>query len=371
VKLGEAHIADLTSRLVFGDKASPEEALAPMDPIPRWLRRNRDNPAYATLVDLFQGLAERNLPLGEGDVFIVPTRKRYLHTVRSASVEYGLIEPRIVDLLTKAGQLPTDMKSNVCFDAEAARPILQAAQDTLCLTDAAAILDLNGVRLHELIHAGHLPRVEADRDDQRVYTRIRRQDLSTFQQRLFGRAVHLSDYTRYVPILKAVQKCNCQLRELVEMVLEGRIQGLARDGDALTFTNLYVDLDEVLKTRRLEAQLAVGSDLMNINSAAKLLKTTQSKVHALVASGILPSVERFNPTTRQLQRFVNRKAVDDFQRIHISVAQIAATYFTRADIIAQRMESLGVKPSFDPGSRSGRYYRRCDLNKFAFEPLAA
>ena len=98
VKLGEAHISKLVSELVLGENPSVEDGASPMDPITRWLRRNHDIPAYATLVELFQDLAERNMPLGEGQVCILPTRRRYRHTVRSASVEYGLREQRVIGL---------------------------------------------------------------------------------------------------------------------------------------------------------------------------------------------------------------------------------------------------------------------------------
>ncbi|MDH6650229.1 UNVERIFIED_ORG: hypothetical protein M2312_004900 [Rhizobium esperanzae] len=373
VKLGQAHISDLVSTLLLDGSPALKDEAAPMEPIPRWLRRNLDAPAYATLVELFQDLAERNLPLGEGDTCILPTRKRYRHTVRSASVEYGLMEPRIVELLTKAGllQAGTATRAKVSFDAELARPILQAAQDTLSLTEAAAILDLSRPRLHEIIDAGLLPRVEADRGDLRAYTRIRRQDLTDFQRRLFKRAQTSVALDGYLSLAKVAHRCNCQLRELVEMVLQDQLEGIVRAGDDLTFPNLFVNLKEAQEMRRRLVKEKIGIKLLTIGGAAAVLKTTQVKVYPLVRSGLLPSISRLNPSTRQRQPFIELEALEAFQRLHISVAEIAMIYGTRADLIAQRMELLGVKPSFDPGSRSGRYYRRRDVDKFTFDPLAA
>ncbi|TCU18648.1 hypothetical protein EV131_114155 [Rhizobium laguerreae] len=69
----------------------------------RWLRSNTNREEYLELVELFQDVAERNLPYGPGDVCLVPVGRRYLHSVHSAAQEYGLFEERIVELLRTAG----------------------------------------------------------------------------------------------------------------------------------------------------------------------------------------------------------------------------------------------------------------------------
>ncbi|EUB97521.1 TniQ family protein [Rhizobium sp. CF080] len=373
VKLGEAHISELVSELVLGKSFSVEDGASPMDPITRWLRRNNDVPAYASLVELFQDLAERNMPLGEGQICILPTRRRYRHTVRSASVEYGLREQRIVGLLTKAGLLKSEeaTTTKVSFDAELAKPILEAAQDALSLTEAAAILGLKGARLHEIIDAGFLPRVEADRGDLRIYTRIWRQDLIGFQRRLFERAKTEIDLDGYLPIVKVAHRCNCQVNEVVGMILDGQLHGIARSGNGVTFANLFVNLKEAQGKRRLAVRLEIGTNLLSIAEAADLLNTAKYKTYPLVASGVLSSVTRLNRSSRRMQPFIEPKALEDFQRRHISVAEIASVYGTRADVIVRRMELLGIEPSFDPGSRPGRYYWRNDLDKFTFERASA
>lgn len=344
-----------------------------MDPITRWLRRNHDVPAYATLVELFQDLAERNMPLGEGQICILPTRRRYRHTVRSASVEYGLREQRIVGLLTKADILKPENSTTpkASFDAELAKPILEAAQDALSMTDAAAILGLKGPRLHEIIDAGFLPRVEADRGDLRIYTRIWRQDLIDFQRRLFERAKTEIDLDGYLPIVKVAHRCNCQVREVVGMIFDGQLDGIARSGNGITFANLLVNLKEAQGKRRVVVRQEIGTDLLSIAEAADLLRTAKYKIYPLVASGVLSSITRLNRSSRRMQPFIEPKAIEDFQRHHISVAQIASVYGTRADVIVRRMELLCIEPSFDPGSRPGRYYWRSDLDRFTFDQASA
>ena len=253
------------------------------------------------------------------------------------------------------------------FDAELAKPILEAAQDALSLTEAAVILGLKGPRLHEIIDAGFLPRVEADRGELRIYTRIWRQDLVDFQRRLFERAKTEVNLDGYLPIVKAAHRCNCQVRELVGMIFDGQLDGISQSGNGVTFGNLFVNLKEAQGNRRLAVKQEIGTDLLSIAEAADLLNTAKYKIYPLVASGVLSSVTKLNRTSRRMQPFIEPQALEEFQRRHVSVAEIASVYGTRADVIVRRMEALGIKPSFDPGSRPGRYYWRNDLDKFTFE----
>ncbi|KGD87640.1 TniQ family protein [Rhizobium sp. YS-1r] len=373
VKLGEEFITERVSAIIQEMNPAASEVRAVLDPIPRWLRRNREVPAFASLVQLFQDVAERNMPLGEGDLCIIPTRRRYLHTVRSAGLEYGLMEDRVIEILRNAGiMVPSGLPNGrACFDAELARPILSAARETITISEAEAALGLNRQRLHEIMEAGLLRRVEDERNGQRVYTRIRKEDLGDFQSRLFERAQTRTDLEGFMPVVQAAHRCNRQLWELVQMILDGQVNGIAKADDAMVFSNLFVDWKELQSERRRTAKQDIGVDLLSIKEAAAILKTTQCKVYPLVSAELLPAIAKYNKSSHREQFFIEPEALEEFQRLHISIAGIASIYGTRADVVARRMELLGIEPSFEPGSRTGRYYRRSDLEKFTFDRLAA
>tara|TARA_R110002020_G_scaffold198830_6_gene400087 strand:- start:9490 stop:11334 length:1845 start_codon:yes stop_codon:yes gene_type:complete len=368
-KCGQDHMSQQVSAILRDNSMKSRHVRYPLDPIPRWLRRHLNSPTHSTLVELFQDIGERNTPLGEGQLVIVPASKRYLHNVRSASVEYGLMENRVVELLKGAGILATGEVPGYksCFDAELAKPILQAAQETLCITEAESFLKMTSRRLHEMIEAGFLRQVEADRGDKRAYTRIKKEDLLEFQRRLFERAEIRTDLEGYLPIWKATQRCNCQLRDLVEMIFTGQLHDIARIDGPLIFPNLYIHWKSAKEKRRSLVKEEIDDQLLTIAEAAAVLKTTQYKVYPLVASKFLPPITRYNPLTRRNQPFLDPKSLEEFKRVHISIAGIASLYRTRADAIARRLELLNIKPSYDPGIRSGRYYRRSDLKNLTFD----
>jgi len=98
----------------------------------------------------------------------------------------------------------------------------------------------------------------------RIYTRIRKEDLSDFQTRLFERAQTRTDLEGYLPVLKASLKCKCQLRELVEMVLNGQLSGIAWAEGDMVFPNLFVDWKEAQEKRRVTIRREIGPDLLSI-----------------------------------------------------------------------------------------------------------
>jgi hypothetical protein len=60
-----------------------------------WLRPKSDNPEFAPLMELFQAHAISNLPLGPGDVFLLPVQERKVHTIATAAAEYELTKERV------------------------------------------------------------------------------------------------------------------------------------------------------------------------------------------------------------------------------------------------------------------------------------
>lgn len=377
VKLGEEHLSELVSTILRDKALEFRDVRVPLAPIPLWLRRNKTAPEFATLIELFQELAEKNSPLGPGQICIVPAQKRYRHSVRSASLEYGLTQKRVIELLKNAEIIPPSCgyKSKTSFDAELAKPILQAAQETLSLTEAAAIVGLSGPRLHDIIEAELLRRVEGNRGDRRPYTRIRRDDLLDFQNRLFQNAQPMRHPSDYLPILEVTRKCRCQLHEIVEMVLSGQLKGIAQTKGDMVFSNLYIDWKEAREKRLLAVKEEIGQELLSIKEVAAELKTAQWKVYPLVESKALPSIAMRNPTTSKEQFFVERKSLEEFKSRYISCAELAAIHGTRADTIARRLEELYIKPSFHLNNpsrryRLGRYYRQTDLRNVKLESAA-
>ncbi|MBB3394487.1 hypothetical protein FHT71_001145 [Rhizobium sp. BK060] len=88
--------------------------------------------------------------------------RRYLHSVVSAGIEYGLHEERIVQLMLEAG-LIEDTKlphGRIHFDAGKAHHILTEALKTLTSRDVRNELGISERAMNEIFQRGLLPRVE-------------------------------------------------------------------------------------------------------------------------------------------------------------------------------------------------------------------
>jgi hypothetical protein len=139
---GEAKIRSTVAWIIERERPKGQEKFL-FGSLGRWLRDNSREPEFAEILELFQDIAERNLPYGPGEMCFVPVRRRYLHSVKSASNEYGLFADRIVALVKRAGLIEDDTLSyaRIYFDAEKAHDILVAASRTITSREARRELE--------------------------------------------------------------------------------------------------------------------------------------------------------------------------------------------------------------------------------------
>ncbi|MBN8930629.1 MAG: TniQ family protein, partial [Rhizobium pusense] len=147
-------------------------------PLRDWLQRNHKKPEFSLVTEIFQDIAERNLPIGPNEAFVLPTRKRHLHSIRSAGLEYGMMEDRIQDLLLEANLIaPSQLTSaKIYFDASRGHAVLSEALDTMTSAEIRTALGITDDRMRAILDAGLLRRVEQPKDGVRVFSRVQRSE---------------------------------------------------------------------------------------------------------------------------------------------------------------------------------------------------
>ena len=121
-----------------------------------WLSRAAGDAAYDPVREIVRRDALASLPLGVDDeVFGQPVGRRRLHSIWTASIEYGLHAKVIRKLLAARGLLPAgheDQTPNlVLFDAVASDAALTTARDGVTLIEARAYLNADRVQTN-LLH---------------------------------------------------------------------------------------------------------------------------------------------------------------------------------------------------------------------------
>lgn len=366
VRKGESEIRNVIESVIHR-KQPTGTARFSFGALGRWLRSNTKREEYWELVELFQDVAERNLPYGPGDVCLVPVRRRYLHSVHSAAQEYGLFEERIVELLRTAGLIgkPSKGHSSIYFDAAQAHPVLLAATQTLTSQEARGELGVSQGVIVKLLESGLLPRVE-ERTSIRGYSRIRVQDLREFQQRIF-KSVVVGDTSG--DMLSIANVCRATLLEtpdVLSALICGCLQNVSAPSDhKYRIDRLLFNREEVvrhfLNPRRVLGEID-GSKILKQRDAATYLKVKTATVPYLMAQGLLESQVVANPVIRRKQSVVSVTALDAFMEEFIPVSEVAAQYETHTNVVLEALQKQGIVPIYDDcGTQVSRFIRRSEL----------
>ncbi len=318
---GEAAIRDIVAAIIHRDRAD-STFQAVFGALCRWLREKCHKPAYSELVELFQDIAERNLPVGPEDVCVVKVRRRYLHTVHSASIEYDLHDNRVLELMRSNGLLGNVdyPRLSIWFDADRAHEILTDAAETLTSKEVQNILRVGERGLNGILESGLLPRVE-ERAETRNYSRIRKKDLLAFQEAVFAAAKYRRPSPSMMSIQAACQRVGAKLHEVLRVIMSGEIENVALvDGHRCRIDELRLDVEEVADT--FEKVRAVGADpneadLLTLKRTQQLLGVNPPTVPHLVRLGALDTVGVEHPRTKARKFYIHRASVETFIRDHL------------------------------------------------------
>src|SRR5690606_32192919 len=119
-------------------------------------RRNADFESYKEVVDLFQGLVERNVPVGPGDMFIHPVSQRYLHSLNSAAAAYGMAPKRVRKALEDRELIPkTNLPGpRVYVSVDDAESVLAGLSDSMTTIEVAKMIGVHESKVRELVDDG-------------------------------------------------------------------------------------------------------------------------------------------------------------------------------------------------------------------------
>jgi predicted DNA-binding transcriptional regulator AlpA len=335
-----------------------------------WLRRNADKPSHSDVVDLFQNIVVRHIPIGPGDVFIREVQVRHLHSITSASAEFALLPKRVRDLIIAAGLAEASGLADpqFRFDAELARPILEAASATLTSREVAEILGTTADHVRGIMDAGLLPRVE-NNTSTRVYSRVRKGDLDEFQARLLAQA-NASDLTGQLKSVGDVcRHCMCSLDVLVRLILEGKFRTVSILGNDGILSDLHLDPYEVAKFLQSQKEMELTQDpenVLTIKEAERLLGTATITVHALVEQGLLKFVTRRNLRTGGQYQGFERSEVEAFKETYVSLSALAKAWRTSRVMAKVRLDELGIFPIFEPEGFVARIYEKTKIKASGF-----
>lgn len=340
-----------------------------------WLRRNSEIEDFKNTVMLFQDIAERNMPFSVGEMCFIPVRHRYMHNLISASAEYGVTTKRIKKLLVENGLIrdSDETPSRIYVrDDDNLRDILKSASVTLSAIEAQKVLGLGNRVMRNVMASGLLPRVEVTKEG-RVFTRIRPEDLSDFQERMFSRAVVAEAIPDgYAPLKAICRNYAKPVDQFLSLVIEGKVSQIVTTKDhGYRLTNLYFSRKEVKRVLRAVRDCAdreAGSSLISFGKAERRLGCMSSTIRMLAEAGYLEAVKGHESGFMHRQMLVYSQSLDQFCENYIAISQIAKAHGTSPMVATEQLADLGVFPAIGGDisgsgkSRTTRFYLRADVD---------
>ncbi|MGT2442946.1 hypothetical protein ACU4I5_10155 [Ensifer adhaerens] len=323
------------------------------------LAHETDDEAYDPIRVIMREVAMDNLPLGPGDEFFGPVTERRLHSVQSASIEFGVHPKRLRKLLLNAGVVPaednTKTAERILLDVEAMKQFTLEAKRSLDVPGAKAHLGAARVQFEMLVKHGFIKSHGGDRAKTEIAVdrRFRPDDLDDFLERL-RKAVTRDDRSGLSDVRDAMFKAGCSFAEVVNLVLGGTLEAVAWDPVQTGIAAIRLDPDEI------KAKTA-GEDhgCYSLRQLEKLIPASSKIIKALVEGGRLLTVQRRNPIKRNMQTVVEPDTLDAFTREFLSLGNFATSRRTRTWNLQRDLDSAGIMPIFVAADMP--FYRRSDI----------
>jgi len=301
-------------RLIYGNLAN-------------WLRRNVDDPAFADVIEIFQDEAERRIPFGVGDICIVPVRKRYLHSVHSAGLEYGLDPLQVLRHVREAGLVGATeglTHARIYFDAAKAHDILSSGAYTLMRTEVRDRLGLPLAGVVELVNA-HLLRTVEHVVHTKTIARITGEDVDQLKRKIFADVSPYHGEELYVSIADFRRQYRCTYGEVISWIVDGRLRDIKLlDRAAPTIDGLRIDVSQALLLRTTSQEMEQVEGWVDFHKAARTLGVATQTMHFLLSREYIASRKVPNPFASTEQTLVSKASLTSFQEANVAVGDLAS-----------------------------------------------
>ncbi|NGO51057.1 TniQ family protein [Allomesorhizobium camelthorni] len=326
-----------------------------------WLAHENSDPAYDPLREIVFRHAVETMPLGPGERLLGrEVVERRTHSIRSASLEFGLHPKRLRKLLRTAKltgkQSDVLADDRVVFDAEAAEPFLRDLAQSMSLEEAREYLNVPRPHDRGLLERGLInPMITGGRSDgEHAFLRS---DLDDLLERLLRNAdPMLCGDTAMVPMITAAKHSCCAVMDIVALVLDGKLKRVGRDTSDRGFISVLVDAEEARP--HVVGPAYEGHSLRELES---LLPAKSRAVKALLEQGLLVAETVKNPVTGWMQPVVLPDELARFKSEFASLHILSREGGEHIRRVKKSLVAAGVHPVADPELLGQTLYRRSDL----------
>ena len=326
---------------------------------------------YEPFRKIMREVTMNTVPLGPGSDYFGPVTERRMHSVYSASREFGLQPKRLRNLLARSGMVDPDTATKpyhrIVLDATEMAAFAKEVREALSFKEAVKALGAERSQLASIVECGILRSFEisigggaAPESGSGITTTLsfRASDVTEIRRRVECLPI-ISPSEEFVRLRYAAKMANCKHGEVVRLLLDGELRKVARVEDEDGLAALRIDPYELREWTR-------GPDhgCRSLREVELAIPTSNAVVHALIEAGHLKSVRRRNPWKRHMQMVVEPDELARFISTFVSLGTLAHRHRRTTAGIESRLTKVGILPAFIASGK--KFYRVLDLAAFSF-----
>lgn len=330
------------------------------------LAHESKDPAYDEIRKIMTETAIEHLPMGPGDEMFGPILTRKLHSIHSASKEMSFHPKTLRKLLESAGWIDEEAvdrtAERIVFDATTLEGFVNRMRDAINWTAGQSYLNATRSVWNILSHGGFIPPALASVEGKPgISPFYHKADLDEFLDRLRSGATAEHDPgAGRLAMLEAVKKANCKYGEIVQLLLDRKLEKASIDPARNGLEAIMVDVQEI---RERTALAAHGG--LSLVEAYKELAVSDAVLLALIEHGHLASEVAINPINRCPQRIVRPEEIERFESEYVSLFNYAkrlGIHFMKAK---GQLDTVGVEPALTKDMVKATFYRWADIRSAA------
>lgn len=329
----------------------------------RLSRDYRDNPDFAPFRKILREHLLRSWPLGIGDDLLgEPVTERRLHSVITASREYGIDQRRLRKMLESAGLVTSSRPDKwTVFNAEAAALLLRSMTRLLPAKAFFENLNMSRSQFNLIVEDGFLKPSLDTSDTKNIWDPRSGQQ---FLESILAGAEPLRQAQHgWEHIAKSAMRLKQRPGALIQAIQDGLILRIGKHMDFDGYASIYVYHDEVATALEQDQPNA-----MTLEVFAKAVGIRQpSYLKRLVTNGHTPASQLKNPKTNAMQPYITSENATQFHRKFYTLRTLSKATGLSWQKIAGALAASDVTPFSPDGGQYGKIYLKTDVQDVAFD----
>lgn len=326
-----------------------------------WLSHKNVDAAYDPIRDLVRGHAVATLPFGPGDEIFGPISvARRWHSVRTASIKFGLHPKRLRKILIGAGLAdPTAMKltyDRILMDAPQVETLMEASQQTLSSVEAQAYVNAPLAQWKILLKEGFVKPFIEHATGPTMVRKFSLRELDRFLHSITKSSSGVPVAGKTCQIQVACRHARCKISEAIDLLIRGELQDVALDPEARGIMAVHVNVSELSRKTKWG-----DHDGLSLIEAANDLRTAKKVLVALLNVGVMPSRSARNPVNRCPQTVIQPVDLAAFKTRFVSLGNLAIERGEHFRRTKKLLKEAGIFPAFDPQTIHASFYERTQI----------